>query len=71
MNTLKTLSKEKLVIVVSHDMEIAEKYADRIIRISDGVVVEDNEITDVEIKGNIYVSESGVTVKQGQKLSKD
>lgn len=33
---LKELSKEKLVIVVSHDRENAEKYGDGIIRIKDG-----------------------------------
>ena len=39
--TLKELSKEKLVIVVSHDEEAAKTYADRIITFSDGAVVED------------------------------
>ena len=39
---LKKLSKEKLVIVVSHDEEAAKKYADRIIKIVDGYVVADN-----------------------------
>ena len=69
---LKKLSKDKLVIVVSHDMELAEKYADRIIRIADGKVVEDNEISDVNIDGNVHVSESGnVTVKKGEKLSNE
>ena len=38
---LKNLSKEKLVVVVSHDRESAEKYADRILEISDGSVVSD------------------------------
>lgn len=47
---LKKLSKEKLVVVVSHDEESANKYADRIVRISDGVVVSDsNECLD-EVK---------------------
>ena len=39
---LKNISKEKLVIVVSHDLESAFKYADRIIKIEDGKVIEDN-----------------------------
>ena len=38
---LKEVSKEKLVIVVSHDMESAKKYADRIIKISDGNIIND------------------------------
>ena len=39
---LKNLSKDKLVIVVSHDDESAEKYADRIIKIKDGSIISDN-----------------------------
>jgi len=37
-DTLKELSREKLVIVVSHDRESAQAYADRIIEFKDGVV---------------------------------
>jgi len=40
---LKELSKEKLVIVVTHDSESAKKYADRIISISDGLIVSDSK----------------------------
>jgi len=43
MNILKNISKDCLVIVVSHDIESAQKYADRIIRIEDGEVVSDNK----------------------------
>jgi putative ABC transport system permease protein len=38
---LKLLSKKKLIIVVSHDAESAEKYGDRIIELSDGIVISD------------------------------
>ena len=41
-NILKKLSESKLVVVVSHDRESAEKYADRVIEIADGSVVADN-----------------------------
>ena len=41
-NILKNLSKDKLVIVVSHDNESAQKYADRIISIQDGIIISDN-----------------------------
>ncbi|MDE6442311.1 MAG: ATP-binding cassette domain-containing protein [Clostridia bacterium] len=40
-NILKDLSKSKLVIVVTHDKESAQKYGDRIIEISDGKVLSD------------------------------
>lgn len=42
-DTLKELSKEKLVIVVSHDRDAAEKYADRIIEFKDGKVISDTD----------------------------
>lgn len=38
MQILKKISKDKLVIVVSHDETLAKEYADRIIRITDGKV---------------------------------
>lgn len=41
MDLIKEISKDKLVIMVTHNPEIAEKYSDRIIRLSDGVVIED------------------------------
>ncbi len=69
VETLKKLSKDKLVIVVSHDLELAEKYADRIIRIVDGQIVEDVTITDSDIKGNISVDDNGITVKSGANLN--
>ncbi len=47
---LKKLSKDKLVVIVSHDEESANKYADRIIRISDGVI--ENDTNNEEIKEN-------------------
>ncbi len=40
-DTLKKLSKDKLVIVVSHDRDFAEKYADRIIELKDGKILSD------------------------------
>ena len=43
-DTLKKLSASKLVIVVSHDREFAEQYADRIIELSDGRVISDVEL---------------------------
>ena len=41
MDLIKEISKDKLVIMVTHNPEIAQKYSDRIIRLSDGVVIED------------------------------
>lgn len=41
---LHEISKEKLVVVVSHNYEETKEYADRTIRLFDGEVVEDKEI---------------------------
>ena len=68
METLKTLSESKLVIIVSHDLELAEKYADRIIRLKDGKVIEDVELTDKEIIGNVFDGDQ-FCVKSGAELS--
>ena len=38
---LKNIAKEKLVVVISHDVVAAEKYADRIISLSDGEITND------------------------------
>lgn len=40
-DTLKRLSQDRLVIVVSHDREFAEQYGDRIIELADGQVIND------------------------------
>ena len=47
MEILKKISKDKLIIMVTHNPELAEKYSSRIIRILDGVITEDsNPITE-------------------------
>lgn len=50
MDILKKISKEKLIIMVTHNPELAEKYSSRIIRILDGLITEDsNPISDTEV----------------------
>lgn len=48
MNIIKAISKDKLVIVVTHEVELATFYASRIIEIEDGKVIKDyvNETKD-------------------------
>ncbi len=41
MNIIKEISKERLVILVSHERSIAEHYSDRVIELKDGIVVKD------------------------------
>lgn len=69
LETLKKLSKEKLVIVVSHDMELSEKYADRIIRLVDGEVAEDVTYSNSEVTANIQSTEDSIIVRNGATLS--
>ena len=66
---LKRLSKEKLIIVISHDLELAKKYADRIIRLVAGKVVEDVTIEENEITSNVLETQDAVTVKTGSDLT--
>lgn len=42
MDILKEVSKEKLIIMVTHNRELAERYSDRIIEMKDGVIVGDS-----------------------------
>lgn len=56
--TLKKLSKDKLVIVVSHDRDFAQKFGDRIIELADGNIIDDVTRTSGYRDNNI---ESGIT----------
>ena len=42
MDILKDISKDRLVIMVTHNPELAEKYSTRIVRMLDGVIQEDS-----------------------------
>lgn len=42
MNLLKEVSKEKLVIMVTHNPELAKEYSTRIIKLKDGKVIDDS-----------------------------
>ena len=43
MDVLKEISKRKLVIMVTHNPELAEHYSTRIVRLSDGRIVSDSD----------------------------
>ena len=46
MNIIKSISRDKLVILVTHEADIAKFYATRIIEVSDGKIVKDYENSD-------------------------
>lgn len=46
MNIIKSISRDRLVILVTHERELAKFYSDRIIEISDGKIIKDYENVD-------------------------
>ena len=74
-DTLKELSKDKLVIVVSHDREFAESYGDRVIELKDGEVISDIEkyIAESEKKNEAIsiVDDKIIQIEKGYELTKD
>lgn len=72
-DTLKKLSKDKLVIIVSHDREFSELYADRIIELSDGKVISDVELDNsvTELEDNVTYLDDIVEVKKGYHLTEE
>lgn len=67
-DTLKELSKEKLVIVVSHDQEAAHTYADRIIEFKDGEIVQDSAPDIEATEGKFEAIRSHLPFKDSFKL---
>ncbi|MCX4364463.1 MAG: ABC transporter ATP-binding protein/permease [Bacilli bacterium] len=72
MNIIKYISKERLVILVTHEVELAKFYADRIIELEDGKIINDykNEDTkdlDYSMDNKIYLKD----MKDHQKFKKD
>lgn len=71
-DTLKKLSKTKLVIVVSHDRDFAEQYGDRIIELKDGKILSDVSKTHAEaqaISDNVNQVGQVLCIKKGADLS--
>ena len=62
MNIIKAISKDRLVILVTHEVTLANFYADRIIQIQDGKVISDKKNKDVgdldyRIENKIYLKD--------------
>ncbi len=73
-DTLKKLSKDKLVIVVSHDRDFAETYGDRIIELKDGQVLSDVTKThkeQEELTENIAIVGNTLCLKKGAELTEE
>lgn len=52
MNLLREVAKDRLVIMVTHNPELAEQYANRIVRLKDGQITDDTNSFEVDDKGN-------------------
>lgn len=62
MNIIKSISKERLVLLVTHENDIAKFYADRILEIEDGKIVKDyenkhNDNLDYRMENKIYLKD--------------
>jgi ABC-type lipoprotein export system ATPase subunit len=62
MNIIKAISKEKLVILVTHEVDLANFYATRIVEVQDGKVVNDyknetKESLDYRLDNKIYLKD--------------
>ena len=58
MGILKEISKDKLIIMVTHNAELAEKYSSRIVKILDGKIIDDSNPFDGK--------EENMTAKSGK-----
>lgn len=72
MNIIKAISEDKLVILVTHEEQLADFYASRIIRILDGKVVSDErndhaDNLDYRIENKIYLKD----IKDHKRLKTD
>lgn len=71
MNLLKELSRDRLVLIVSHNMDLARAYADRIIEMKDGCVEKDYTLKRDSNNKELRLKEvrNKVVVRRGVKLT--
>ncbi|MBR2795765.1 ATP-binding cassette domain-containing protein [Candidatus Saccharibacteria bacterium] len=64
MNLLKKISVKKLVVMVTHNPELADKYATRIVTLKDGKITSDSDPYDGKIKTDLDLADSAVKSKK-------
>ena len=70
MNLIKEISKDKLVIMVTHNEEIAFEYSSRIIKLSDGVIIEDSKpVKEVDSENNYKLKKTSMSFITALNLS--
>ncbi len=77
-DTLKKLSRDKLVLIVSHDREFSEQYADRIIELADGRIISDVEKKtesgqedSIDIEQPITFEDNEIKIEHGYYLTEE
>ncbi|MBQ8206264.1 MAG: ABC transporter ATP-binding protein/permease [Bacilli bacterium] len=69
MSSLKSLSKDKLVIVVTHDAEMANIFGDEIIQLTDGHIIDHLVISPSYIKpANEMINDKIIKISSGNKI---
>ncbi len=78
MDILKDIAKDRLVIMVTHNPELAEQYSTRIVRLSDGEVISDSnpfiveeEAEKVETSSEISQNSEQISKKDQRKLNRE
>ncbi len=70
MDLIKEISKDKLVIMVTHNAELAESYAARIVKMKDGELLSDSKPYDSdESKGNLNIKKTAMSFWTALRLS--
>jgi putative ABC transport system permease protein len=70
MDLIKEIAADKLVIMVTHNPELAEQYADRIVRFQDGHVISDSNPRHVSREEQAYqLKKTGMSFLTALKLS--
>lgn len=71
MEILKNISKDRLIVMVTHNPELAEQYSSRIIRMLDGVITSDSEpLSEEEIKAEREACQAQIDANNGKKVKK-
>lgn len=70
MELLKEISKDRLIIMVTHNPELAEDYSTRIVRLLDGVITDDSDPYSLEDMEADIKAKEAVKVKASEKKNK-
>ena len=72
LKILKWISRDKLVVLVTHDREFAEQYGDRIIELADGIVINDSgdSYLDTDTDGKAKLQKSQLPIKAAFKIGR-